>query len=274
LTPALTVTAPEPTNPPLPPHTPHTPHHRSFTGLEQFLNAYSASRAGSVARAALHLQLAQQATLEQAAAAAGAPPAPPPLTPAQQPWAPSPPMLRAAASCLPPSLDLGDDADLFVEQALIAVGNWVQALLLNPARHRRRLRRGLEDWCHLYQHAVNADCSEAFGGAAAAAGWVWRGVVEYPGPVGPLSGWVERQTAWIVAAHLLMGFELDLYEPRDYAMLYWWEGGSWIWGAGDVGGRGWRVWMLPFIAPYPFYVSHLSPAPHFPPLSPPHHKVH
>lgn len=46
-------------------------------------------------------------------------------------------------------------------QALIAAGNWVQAVLLNAPRHRRRLRRGLEDWCHLYQHAINADCSEA-----------------------------------------------------------------------------------------------------------------
>jgi hypothetical protein len=193
----------------------------SFPTLEQFVTAFSAARPCAVARAALHFQLAQQATLDQAAAAAGAPPAPPPMTAAQQPWAPSPQMLRAATSCLAPGAELGDDAELFTEQALIAVGNWVQAVLLNPARHRRRLRRGLEDWCHLYQHAVNADCSEAFGSAATAAGWGWRGAAEYPGPLGPLSAWVERQTARVVAAHLLMGFELELYEPRDYAMLYW-----------------------------------------------------
>ena len=101
------------------------------------------------------------------------------------------------------------------------MGNWVQAVLLNPPRHRRRLRRGLEDWCHLYQHAVNADCSETLSSALASAGWNWKGGTEYPGPLGPLSCWVERQTARIVASHLLMGFELDLYEPRDFAMIYW-----------------------------------------------------
>lgn len=193
----------------------------SFTGLETFVTAYSTTRACAVARSALHLQLAQPATLEQAAAAAGAPPAPPLLPPGAQPWAPCPAMMRATTSCLPPEPPLGEDADLFIEQALIAVGNWVQAALLNPARHRRRLRRGLEDWCHLYQHAVNADCSEAFAGVARSAGWAWRGGVDYPGPLGPLTAWVERQTARVVASHLLMGFELDLYEPRDYAMLYW-----------------------------------------------------
>jgi hypothetical protein len=199
------------------------------------VGGFSALRPVAVSRAALHLQLAQQATLEQAAATPGAPPAPPPLTPAQQPWAPSAPMLIAAATCLPPATPLGEDAELFVEQALIAVGNWVQAVLLNPARHRRRLRRGLEDWAHLYQHAVNADCSETFGRAAAAAGWGWKGATEYPGPLGPLSAWVERQTARIIAAHLLMGFELDLYEPRDHGMLYWWGGRS---GGSSLGARG------------------------------------
>ncbi|GBF89805.1 hypothetical protein Rsub_02975, partial [Raphidocelis subcapitata] len=192
-----------------------------FYAMESFVTAFSASRPVAVARSALHLQLAQQATLEQAAAAAGAPAAPPPLTPAQQPWAPSAPMLRAATSCLPPGPDLGEDSDMFTEQALIAVGNWAQAALLNPARHRRRLRRGLDDWAHLYQHAVNADCSDAFGSAALAAGWAWRGPDEYPGPLGPLTAWVERQTARVMATHIAAGFELELYEPRDYAALYW-----------------------------------------------------
>jgi hypothetical protein len=189
--------------------------------MQNFVGAFSASRPVAVARAALHLQLAQPATFEQAAAVPGAPPAPAPLPPAQQPWAPCAAMLVGATACLPGGTPLGEDCELFIEQALIAIGNWVQAALLNPARHRRRLRRGLEDWAHLYQHAVNADSSEPFALAATSAGWGWKGPAEYPGPVGPLSAWVERQTARIIAAHLLMGFELDLFEPRDYAMIYW-----------------------------------------------------
>jgi hypothetical protein len=38
---------------------------------------------------------------------------------------------------------------------------------------------------------------------------------------GPLATWVEAETAGVMARHLLMGFELQLYEPVDYAMLYW-----------------------------------------------------
>jgi hypothetical protein len=35
-------------------------------------------------------------------------------------------------------------------------------MLMNSCRMRRRLRKGLEDWGHLYQHALNADFSEEF----------------------------------------------------------------------------------------------------------------
>lgn len=51
--------------------------------------------------------------------------------------------------------------------------------------------------------------------------WRW---VEPKGDVqvfGPLATWVERETAGCMVQHLLMGFELDLYEPKDYTMIYW-----------------------------------------------------
>jgi hypothetical protein len=38
---------------------------------------------------------------------------------------------------------------------------------------------------------------------------------------GPLATWVESETAWVMSRHLLMGFELQLYEPADYTMIYW-----------------------------------------------------
>lgn len=43
-------------------------------------------------------------------------------------WAPTVPMLRAAAH-LPPAGDLGADVTVFFEQAHIAVTNWVQVRL-------------------------------------------------------------------------------------------------------------------------------------------------
>jgi hypothetical protein len=42
------------------------------------------------------------------------------------------------------------------------VANWCQAMLMNPCRTRRRLRKGLGDWGNLFDHAVNADFSEEF----------------------------------------------------------------------------------------------------------------
>jgi hypothetical protein len=51
--------------------------------------------------------------------------------------------------------------------------------------------------------------------------WKW---VQPEGDIqvfGPLATWVERETASCMVQHLLMGFALDLYEPKDYTMIYW-----------------------------------------------------
>lgn len=50
----------------------------------------------------------------------------------------------------------------------------LQAMLLNPCRQRRRLRRGLDDWSNLYQHAVNADYDPAFIKKLQSMGWNWQ----------------------------------------------------------------------------------------------------
>lgn len=50
----------------------------------------------------------------------------------------------------------------------------LQALLLNHSRQRRRLRRGLEDWANLYQHAANADSNRDFMRQLKALSWTWR----------------------------------------------------------------------------------------------------
>lgn len=33
--------------------------------------------------------------------------------------------------------------------------------------------------------------------------------------------WVEEQTYWIASRFLILGFELDLYSPSEYCMVYW-----------------------------------------------------
>ncbi len=65
-------------------------------------------------------------------------------------------------------------SQLFIEQAVIAVGNWAHAMLLNPGKQRRRLRRTLDDWANLYQHALNADLAPEFGTWMQRTGWKWK----------------------------------------------------------------------------------------------------
>lgn len=85
--------------------------------------AFSAADPTALARAALHFQVAQQPTFDQAAAVPNAPASPPQLPPGSQPWAPSPAMVIGAVACLTPNgPPLGDDADMFVEQVNISGG--------------------------------------------------------------------------------------------------------------------------------------------------------
>ncbi len=42
-----------------------------------------------------------------------------------------------------------------------------------------------------------------------------------PSPQGPLGTWVEYETCGTILHHLLMGFPLELYEPKEYDMIYW-----------------------------------------------------
>ncbi|GLC42304.1 hypothetical protein PLESTB_000661600 [Pleodorina starrii] len=150
----------------------------------------------------------------EAAAAAAATPA----------WVPTKEMI-AGACRVPYKAGLPEEAELFFEQALIAASNVFQAMLMNRCRSRRRLRRCLDDWLNMYHHGFNADLTPAFREALRGAGWRWRwGPTEGQAPEeeqGPLSTWVEVQTALTQLHHLLMGFELELYEPLEYDMIYW-----------------------------------------------------
>ena len=54
------------------------------------------------------------------------------------------------------------------------VAGWCQDMCLNRARQRRRHRRTVEDWAHLYDHAANADMSPEFQIWMAQSGWQWQ----------------------------------------------------------------------------------------------------
>ncbi|KAF5838431.1 Mak10 subunit, NatC N-terminal acetyltransferase-domain-containing protein [Dunaliella salina] len=240
-------------------------HVRGYRALVQHIERFARLRAGVVARSAAHYLIAgkawgpamasatalRQATEAEGAAASGTPnnssqPTPDnskhrdqaasgdkdgsSANPAQDvpppPWVLDRPIMSEACALPEAPGAAGPEADLFLDQIVIASSNWAQSMLLNSCRQRRRLRRGLDDWANIYQHALNADMSEEFVAFTKRAQWAWtppKDEVEamnefYPGP---LSTWVECQTAASEALHLLLGFELDLYQPSEYAMVYW-----------------------------------------------------
>jgi len=38
---------------------------------------------------------------------------------------------------------------------------------------------------------------------------------------GPCAAWVEKGCAAVLLQHFLLGFDLDLYQPKEFCMLYW-----------------------------------------------------
>eukprot|EP00798_Chlamydomonas_sp_ICE-L_P013810 gene13810-19726_t len=157
-------------------------------------------------------------------------------------------VLLPTASPAFPAGSLGMDIEMFLEQSVIAVCNWCQAMMMNSSRQRRRLRRGLEDWGNLYQHALNADTSPEYSELASKIGWTWEPAQDDPqqhkadtspeyselaskigwtwepaqdDPQGPLGTWVELETASNMLSHLLVGAELEMYQPKEYSMVYW-----------------------------------------------------
>ncbi len=47
-------------------------------------------------------------------------------------------------------------------------------MCLNRARQRRRHRRTVEDWAHLWDHAANADACPDYQAWMAEHGWQWQ----------------------------------------------------------------------------------------------------
>ncbi|KXZ50476.1 hypothetical protein GPECTOR_16g650 [Gonium pectorale] len=137
-------------------------------------------------------------------------------------WVPSKEMI-ANACMVAVKPGLPEEVHTFFDQAVIAVANVALALLTNRCRCRRRLRRCLDDWLNMWHHGYNADVLPAFKDALKAGGWRWK-PLEGQAPdeeSGPLSTWVEFQTGAAMLHHLLLGFELELYEPLEYDMVYW-----------------------------------------------------
>ena len=164
--------------------------------------------------------------------------------PAARPTPPGPAALSEAAVCVslalpPPHALPTPSASTFVAQAALGLQGWGVACLLNRARSRRRMRRALEDWVHVHQHAAVAEADPEFmEWMVGESGWAWPwpaqvgGAPPPPPPpdapgagagghASPLSAWVEEAGARCAGAHLLAGFGLHLYAPYEHVGVLW-----------------------------------------------------
>ncbi|KAA6425235.1 MAG: hypothetical protein FRX49_04730 [Trebouxia sp. A1-2] len=180
--------------------------------LQEFLHSFAKQNPGSVARSAMHAVITGKLSKTKGGGVPG--------------WVPRAPMM-CAHLCLPPPNQLpGPEVRQFVDQVCIAVQGWCLAMCVNRSRQRRRHRRAMEDWNNLLEHALIADASPQFQDwLHHRSSWQWQPPPEQADhpeeALGPCAAWVEKGCAAVLLQHFLLGFELDLYQPKEFCMIYW-----------------------------------------------------
>ncbi|KAJ8753173.1 hypothetical protein K2173_017751 [Erythroxylum novogranatense] len=94
--------------------------------------------------------------------------------------------------------------------------NMLKILCTNSAWQRRKLGKILQDWRVIYvqlELAFRKEFEEV------------PSVLDYENVtmriLKNILTWVEEQTYWIAYRFLILGFELELYSPNEYCMVYW-----------------------------------------------------
>ncbi|KAL8126045.1 uncharacterized protein LOC141720668 [Apium graveolens] len=92
----------------------------------------------------------------------------------------------------------------------------LKILCTNAAWQRRKLGKIIQDWRILYLQLELAFRKD-FGEVASTSNDenISIKISKH------ILVWIEEQTYWIALRFLLLGFELELYSPNDYCMVYW-----------------------------------------------------
>ncbi|XP_073150285.1 uncharacterized protein [Henckelia pumila] len=121
------------------------------------------------------------------------------------------------ASLLP---DGAKNHDIQKNEAVVQLGQLLISLLrvlcTNTAWQRRKLGKLVQDWRIIYVQLELA-FREKFGDIASTSidQDVCLKICKH------ILIWVEEQTYWIALRFLMLGFELELYSPNEYCMVYW-----------------------------------------------------
>lgn len=96
------------------------------------------------------------------------------------------------------------------------VTNMLKILCTNSAWQRRKLGKMLQDWRVIYvqlELAFRKDFGDVLSSPDDEN--VCMKTFQH------ILLWVEEQTYWIASRFLILGFELELYSPSEYCMVYW-----------------------------------------------------
>nr|XP_034918787.1 N-alpha-acetyltransferase 35, NatC auxiliary subunit-like isoform X2 [Populus alba] len=104
----------------------------------------------------------------------------------------------------------------YVVQLGQIVINMLKILCTNAAWQRRKLGKILQDWRAIYVQLELAFRKEFGEGSS-----ISNGENASAGILKHILIWVEEQTYWIAHRFLVLGFELELYSPSEYCMVYW-----------------------------------------------------
>ncbi|XP_061950632.1 uncharacterized protein LOC133673757 isoform X2 [Populus nigra] len=104
----------------------------------------------------------------------------------------------------------------YVVQLGQMVINMLKVLCTNAAWQRRKLGKILQDWRAIYVQLELAFRKEFGEGSS-----ISNGENASAGILKHILIWVEEQTYWIAHRFLVLGFELELYSPSEYCMVYW-----------------------------------------------------
>lgn len=104
----------------------------------------------------------------------------------------------------------------FILQLGQLIINLLKISCTNSAWQRRKLGKIVQDWRVIYlqlEMAFKKECGENPNMSNEENAWVK--IFQH------ILVWVEEQTYWIASRFLILGFELELYSPSEYSMVYW-----------------------------------------------------
>ncbi|KAI7735743.1 hypothetical protein M8C21_015400, partial [Ambrosia artemisiifolia] len=98
----------------------------------------------------------------------------------------------------------------FVHLGQLAI-TLLKILCTNAAWQRRQLGKVLQDWRILHMQLELALRKEFEESSSTSIDEMYKHILI----------WIEEQTFWIAFRFLILGFELELYSPSEYCMVYW-----------------------------------------------------